>query len=560
MAFDGIACKAITSELQPLIGARIDKIFEPNKNNIIIGMYLDGKNYLLNLSIDPQNYRINLSTHTKKNPKSALNFCMLLRKYLLGLRLKSISTIDLERVVFIEFEGFNDIDDLISFKLIVELMGKHSNIILVDDSKIIVDSLRHTKNIDDGHRNIIPHTKYVFPTTNKLSFLEIKNFTGFKSIISDSSEIYNKFNGISKATINSIIESTNSNSLENIYNYLCLLIENIGTYNLEFKNFNNDYSLINSKNIEPFCLNFFIDDFYYKKETSQEFKIYRDSILKLILSILKKYNKRLLNIDAKLKECENMDIYKLYGELITANLYRIKNENVSFIELENYYDNNTLIKIPLDSKYLPSLNAKRFFKKYNKLKNALEIVSKQKNETLKELDYIESIVYELESSSTIEEVSNIYDEISENVIFNEKTRKYQNTKKSKLKKSKLTKNKQVSFNSIKYTVSGFTIFVGRNNKENDFLTLKYASKSDIWFHTKTIHGSHVILRNLNNQNITEEILIKCAQIAAFYSKGKNSSNVPVDYCMVKFVKKPAGSKPGMVIYTHNNTLYVDPKV
>ena len=171
-----------------------------------------------------------------------------------------------------------------------------------------------------------------------------------------------------------------------------------------------------------------------------------------------------------------MDKYQLYGELITANLYKIKNENLKEIELDNYYTNEKIL-IPLDSRYLPSINAKHFFKKYRKLKNALEIVTKQKEETLNEVNYIESIVYELENA-------NIFEEISENAIFKEKTSHYKNNKKEKIQKSSLTKNKTVSFNPIKYTVDGYTLLVGRNNKENDYLTLKYAKKTDIWFHTK----------------------------------------------------------------------------
>ena len=256
-----------------------------------------------------------------------------------------------------------------------------------------------------------------------------------------------------------------------------------------------------------------------------------------------------------------MDIYQLYGELITANLYRIKNQNLENIELENYYDNNKLIKIPLDKKYTPSINAKRYFKKYNKLKNALDIVTKQKQDTLRELNYIESVVYELESSSTIEEVDTIYEEISEHDIFKDKTADLKNGKKMKVKKSQLTKNKTVKFNPIKYTVDNHTIFVGRNNIENDYLTLKFANKSDFWFHTKDIHGSHVILKIMPNEpEPSINLLIKCAEIAAFHSKARNSSNVPVDYCPIKFVKKPSGSKPGFVIYTNNKTLNVQPGI
>ena len=592
MAFDGIVTKAITTEISQLTGARVDKVFEPNKNTIILGIYQNGINYALNICIDAQYCRINLTTHQKPNPQVAPNFCMSLRKNLIGLKLKNIITFDLERLIILEFEGFDELDDIISKKLVIELMGKHSNIILLDDTNIIIDSLRHIKELDENYRDILPHTKYTLPTSDKLSFLEIKNFEDFKAHLNSSISknnntqsmnlsdlkpndlpvnISNTFNGISKNFINAIIKKleikeTTDKELKKIFDYINKIIANIGTNSLSFEQIKNsdnivkDYFLIpEEKSDEPFKLNFFIDDFYFYKESNEQFKNYRNTLLKLILDTLKKYKKRLYNIDEKLKECDNMDKYRLYGELITSNLYRIPNKNVEEIELENYYDNNSKITIKLDKRFSPSINAKRFFKKYSKLKNALIIVSEQKTETLKELDYIESVIYELENCSTIDDIASIYEEISENEVFKEKTSLKTNNKKSKLKKSKLTKNKNVSFNPIKYTVDGYTVFVGRNNKENDYLTLKFANKNDIWFHTKDFHGSHTILKLDNNLPYpSNDILVKVAELAAKHSKARNSSNVPVDYCEVKFVKKPSGSKPGMVIYTNNKTLNVTP--
>lgn len=576
MAFDGIVTKAIVTELSELTGARIDKVFEPNKNEIILGLYSEKKNYALDICIESQNCRINLTTNAKPNPQIAPNFCMLLRKNLIGLKLKNLITFDLERLIVLEFEGFDDVDDIISKKLIVELMGKHSNIILLDDNNIIIDSIRHIRELDENFRDILPHTKYSFPTSNKKSFLELHDFEEFSNCINGTNiedlplQISNTFNGISKNFISAIIRhleitKINTTNLQKIYNYITATINNIETDNLSFENIKNkdgiikDYFLIPEKTSdEPFKLNFFVDDFYYSKETSETFKNYRNSLLKLILDTLKKYKKRLYNIDEKLKECKDMDTYRIYGELITANLYRIPNRNLSEIELENYYDNNNKITIKLDKRFLPSINAKRFFKKYSKLKNALAIVSEQKEDTLKELDYIESVVYELENCSTIEEVGAIFEEISENDIFKDK-KELNTSKKSKIKKSKFTKNKTVSFNPLKYTVDGYTVLVGRNNKENDYLTLKYANKSDIWFHTKDFHGSHTILKIDSNVSIpNDNVLVEVAKIAAQHSKAKNSSNVPVDYCEVKYVKKPSGSKPGMVIYSNNKTLNVNP--
>ena len=586
MAYDGIVTQKIASELINLSGARIDKVFEPDKNTIILGMYLNGSNYALNICIDSQNYG-----HTKPNPKLAPNFCMLLRKYLLGMHIKNFITDNLERVIIIEFEGFDDVDDIVSLKLVIELMGKHSNILLLDEQNVIIDCLRHIYSDDSENiktRNLFPKNKYVFPVTDKVSFLNVSNFEEFNSILQNNGlllsdtealtvdnlvkVLINSFNGFSKSFIFSVIDTLNItsislDSLNKIYTYIHNIVYSEDTTKLDFKIIqkngkkNNDYVIFESNKDGEYHLNFFLDDFYFNKYSSEKFVGYRNSLLKLILEVLKKYNKRLENMDDKLAECQNMDKYKLYGELITANLYRIENKNIDYVFVENYYDNNNLIKIDLDKKYSPSINAKRFYKKYNKLKNTLEIVSVQKEDTLKDLDYIESVVYELENSSSLEDLSSIYEEISENDIFKDKIPssfdKKKGSKSKKLKKNTLTKNKNVTFNPIKYTIDGFTILVGRNNKENDYLTLKYASKNDIWFHTQDIHGSHVILK-LNNSVPSLDILQKVASIAALHSKAKNSSNVPVDYCEVRYVKKPSNAKPGMVIYTHQHTLNVTP--
>ena len=563
MAFDGIITKTISSELNLLSGARIDKVFQPNSNTIILGFYLDGLNYALNICINPTYYRLNLTTHVKKNPKVAPNFCMVLRKHLLGLRIKNVITNSLERIVTIEFEGFDDIDDIISKKLIIELMGKHCNIILIDDQNIVIDSMRHINNESATHI-VIPHIKYEYPKISKKDFLattleDFENILTNKDISLYPKIISDNYNGISKNYISFIIEKFDLNTPYDTYNFLNGIINRTNSLKLKIEQSDNDYFLVPyDDNNDNFSVNFAIDDFYYNKETSEELKINRNNVLKLILSTLKKYNKRLKNIDDKLESCKNMDIYRLYGELITANLYKIPNENLSSIELENYYDNNKKITIPLDKKYLPSVNAKRYFKKYSKLKNALEIVSMQKKETIEELDYIESVVYELESANSIEEIAEILDEYNENDIFKEKTKNLKTKKQNKVKKSNLTKNKNVSFNPLKYKIDNFTLLVGRNNKENDFLTLKFANKNDIWFHTKDIHGSHAVLF-LQNQKPSYDILTKCAEITAFHSKAKFSSNVPVDTCLVKYVKKPKNAKPGMVIYTNYNTLYVNPK-
>ena len=560
MAFDGIVAKSILKELTPLIGGKIDKIHEPDRNTIILGIYSQGKNYSLNICIDARNCRINLTTHSRVNPPVAPNFCMLLRKHLIGGRISNISMLGLERLINIEVETINEFNEIEIKTLIIELMGKHSNIILTNPQNIIIDAMRHI-NSETSYRELLPSRTYTLPNSDKFDFIALNDFEDFYSKFDNidltklPKEMVNTFTGFSLSFAESVINkcninSTSKNELEKVYNYLCDIIKNNSSLAFEpiYKNDKmSDYVLIIGESTN---LNSFIDDFYFERETSETFINYRNTLLRMILEVLKKYNSRLLSINLKLRECDEMDKYKLYGELITANLYRLQNTHSSSIELENYYDNNNLISIPLDTKYSPSINAKRYFKKYSKLKNAFQVVSEQKIETEKELDYIESIVYELENSSTLDDVEDIFQEISENVVFKEKLKKKE--KKNKVSKKK----KQQAFSPIEYDVDGFKVYVGRNNKENDWLTLSFANKQDIWFHTKDIHGSHVILKV--DKPINDDILVKCAEIAAKHSKAKLSSNVPVDYCFVQFVKKPHGAKPGMVIFTNNKTLNVKP--
>ena len=562
MAFDGLVIKSIISELNKcIIGGKINKVFQPTKNDIILSIYSNGMNYALQICIDSSNYRINLTTKSKPNPVVAHNFCMFLRKHTIGSRIRSISSIDLERIVIIELEGYNELNDLITKKLVIELMGKHSNIILLNSNDIILNSLRQFDKLNGSHRDIIPTRTYIFPVTTKSSMIEIE-FNNFykllikENIISISNAISNLFIGISKTFTNYTtnilnIKEINEQSLNQLFKYLKEIIKLSYTGDvscIQILNSNNkdDFTLIKSKDKGNLDINSFIDEFYYRKESLEMFLNYRNNLLKSISNLLNKYNKRLENINIKLEECFNMEKYKKYGELITAYLYKIKNENMSFLELEDYYDNNNLIKIPLDSRISPSSNAKNFFKKYHKLKNTLSIVEIQKNETKKELDYIESIIYELETAKCIEDVDDIYREIQDNILKI-------NPQKASISTIKSSKNSKII--PIEYEIDGFKILVGKNNKQNDYITFKLAKNEDIWMHTKDIPGSHVIIK-INNKKPNEETLIKCAKIAAKHSKANNSSNVPVDYTCVKYVKKPRGSKPGKVIYTNQKAINV----
>ena len=567
MAYDGLVNYSVVHEIRDvLINGKIDKIYEPNFDEIILGIYSNGTKFALNINTNSMYYRANLTTNAKQNPNQAPNFCITLRKYLQNTHITNIYTNNLERIIFIELEGYNKSKDFSTKKLIVELMGKYSNIILTDKDDIIIDSLKHFSINSGSYRNIFAGSIYELPRADKLDLFAIQDKEEFYRVLENNSVKLNSkslakiisstFTGISKKSvlafekalnIEDTLEESPSNSL---YTYIQNIVSN--TKNVFCKEFEKDYSLFFDENNEKNNLeiNFFLDDYYTAKENANTFITYRDYLLKLILVKLKKLNSKLISINDKIKECKEADKYKLYGELITNNLYRIDNHNQKSITLENYYDNNALITIPLDGSLTPSNNAKKFFKKYKKLKSAKEFVDVQKKAVENDIDYLESIIYEINSADNVMSLDSIYTELQETTIVKDKSKKSQ-----KMKKKKMTNENQALQDFIKCNVDGFTVLIGKNNKQNDYLTTKVANKDDIWLHVKDFHGSHVILRT-DNKIPSQETINKCAMLAKEHSKASESSNITVDYTYVQYVKKPSGSKPGMVIYTHEQSVTV----
>lgn len=565
MAFDGLVLKAVTKELNNcLLNGKIQKIYEPNKDEILLGIYSSGIQYSLAINVSSSLYSVYLTTSKKVNPLTAPNFCMLLRKHLMGYRISNIYSKGLERVLIVELIGKSENDEITTKKLIIELMGKYSNILLLNENNIIIDALKRFY-IDKGAvRNIFSKCEYTFPCSNKIDISDFKQLENCLDNTSLSDFFSHHFIGISKSFVisnlsycaslynnNYILKDILNNETYNILaQYILDLINNIENNKVScIMTDNTDYSLVSSSKSNNLEVNFFLDDYYFKKQQKEYFISYRNNLLSLVSNILKKISKKLLSVDSKLLECSDMDKYQLYGELITSNLYQISGKNMSHIELNNYYT-NTLIDIPLDISISPSENAKKYFKKYNKLKNAFLIVQEQKEMLEKEINYLESIVYEIQIASTAQDLDLIYDEINNSINT-------KNNKKEDVKSKKSKRNENIN-KPISHNIDGFTVLVGKNNVQNDELTFKIASKNDLWFHTKDIQGSHVILVT-NGKIPSQEIINKCASLAAFYSKASMSSNVAVDYTFVKYIKKPNKAKPGMVIYTNQETVNVNPQ-
>lgn len=593
MAFDGITLRKIISEIQLLIGAKVNNIYEPDNNNIVISVY-NGARYAINIETSASNYRLHLTTNIKSNPYKAPNFCMLLRKYIGNGKISKIYMNGLERICFIDFECFNEMNDIVNRTLAIELMGKYSNIVLLNDNGTIIDALKKfdgdsiTSNsdnkaeVDKGQmqqsnaRCIMPARKYILPEAQKVELESISEKEFVDTICSSDyktmdTAIPNLINGISKTFMKSALDelkisnTVSDGSLKAIYQYITQILKN-NCRDSKIVKYKNGYTVVRSKIVENKEGNFFLDDYYFNKQNEEEYINYRNSLLKILSATLDKIVRKLDNINEKIKSCERKEEYKIRGELLTANIYRFTNdyekcsdsnfilitEDTKYVELENYYDNNKIIKIEIDPNITIAKNAEKYFKKYNKAKSTLEVTSAQKIDSQKELNYIESLVYELDNCNNIAEVDEVYNEISENLLFADVKLKKKNASKEKKQDIKALDN------YMKLNIDGMDVFIGKNNKQNDYLSLKVANSTDYWFHTKDIHGSHLILK-CNGKMPKNSTITRCAELAAYYSKAKFSSHVPVDYTMAKYVKKPKGSAPGYVIYTNNKTEYVNPK-
>ena len=557
MAFDGITTKNILIELNNnLINARIEKIYVPTKNDIFLCFHTKNRDNLkLLISIDANNARIHFSNSMKENPSKAPQICMILRKHLQGAKLLSISQYGLDRVITFKFENINELGDLVQKSLIVELMGKYSNVILIDDKEKIIDSMRHVDITMSSVREVLPNKNYILPTT-----LGKKNFTALSFdefsetlINSDSldlpSAISNNLIGFSKSFVNSFLKElqlsnvdVSRENLKIIYDKLIDVFKTMESSAFNFKMTENekDYYL----DIDDICknnlaLSAFLDEYYSKKESVSLIKNAKMNIEHDVNSHISKLSKKLANVNEILLDSENLEKYKQFGELLNCNMHNLS-IGMDKIEVINFYDNNNLITIPLQKNLTPSRNAQNYFKKYNKLKNSIVHATAYKKEFETDIDYLNSVVCELELADSLKEI----DEICEELVSSGYIKKAYKSNK---------KRDDLPSEPIKYEYNGITILVGRNNVQNDKLTFKIAKKTDMWLHTKKIHGSHVIIKS---DNVSDDVLLYAAKLAVMHSAGKNSSKVEVDYTQVKFVHKEAGAKPGMVVYTDYHTVIV----
>lgn len=575
MPFDGIVTKNVSLELNDtLVGGRIDKIYQPEQDEILIHIRAKGQNHKLILSANASYPRIHLTGLSKENPMNPPVFCMLLRKHLLGGRIIKVEFYDYERIISLHVEAINEMGDTTYKKLLIEIMGKHSNIILLNDNDVIIDSIKHIDSDISRVREVMPARPYILPpgqdkenpeTLNidelfknaenqrglRISKYLLSTVKGFSPLLCDEVCYRAQVDG------RTLIENLTDMDLDKIKNSLKAIISKISasdfspciawsdqakTKPLDFHSLEmTQYPILEYHS----SISSILDLFYTSKDNAERLHQKKSAINKILNNYLDRLNKKISIHQDTLREVADRDKFKLYGELITANIYCIPKNSKSVTLLNYYSENNEYIEIPLDENLPPQDNAQMYYKKFAKAKNAYNYTNSQLEEAFKELEYIESVIQNLDSATTTQEIEEIRQELV-NVGYM-----------SENKSSKIKKNVK-PLEPIRYKSSdGYDIFVGRNNIQNDILTLKTASSNDIWLHTKNIPGSHVIVKKQKG-DIPDTTLVEAALIAAYHSKGKLSSHVEVDYTQVKNVKKPRGAKPGMVTYVNYKTIIVTP--
>lgn len=557
MAFDGFVTRALVNELSnKLRNTKINKIHQPHKTDLVFNLRGFGESFSLLISANPTYPRINLTKVKYTNPVTAPMFCMLLRKHLESGVIEHISQVDNERIIHIDIKSKDEIGDIKSLRLIIEIMGKHSNTILINrENNMIIDGIKHVTAAISSYRQIYPGKEYISPPDqNKKNpfiiqreeFLSIINFNEGKL----DKQLIENFTGMSPTIAREIVFTANLPTKENLWNSYNDIISNIkqnkyepniviGKEKVDFSiipitSFKGDISTFNTVNE---C----IETFYQNKANRDTVKQKAFDLIKFLNTEKQKNQKKITALLKDLDKGKHAEKFKLYGELITANLFQINRGDKEAKVINYYTENQDTIVIPLDTLKEPNENAQSFFKKYNKLKNSIKFVSEQLEKTKEENNYLETVLTQLDNAN-VKDIEEIREELVEQGYLKNKQKK------------KIRKKKEPELNKF-ISSEGITIYVGKNNRQNEYLTHKVAAHFETWLHTKDIPGSHVVIKS---NNFGEKTLFDAAMLAAFYSKAKNSSKVPVDYTLIKYVKKPNGSKPGFVIYENQKTIYVTP--
>lgn len=576
MALDGAFLRHIKRELEEkLLNTKVDKIYQPSKDEIILSMRSrEGATKLL-LSARANSPRINITAYSPENPKVPPMLCMLLRKRLSGARLRSIRQPELERLLMLDFEGTNELGDTVMMTLAVEIMGQYSNIIFIDGDGNIIDAVKRVDASMSSQRLVLPGMKYEMPPKQeKLCVLTTDADEIIKAV-----ELLPKNMALSKALL-TVIQGVSpivcreleyltgrgadvfshelDEELRTRLSYFLkrtiitirdcsgkpyiIIDQTKKPIDFSFEDISQYGSGKAFKETETFCE--LLDKYYSKRDAVERIKSKSDDLNKLLSNTAGRLLKKIYLQTEELKSCSDREHYRICGDLIQANLYHIP-KGASECEVENFYDENlTKIKIKLNPAISASANSQKYYKNYQKAKTAEQMLKVQIRKAEEELDYVSSVLDSLSRAETERELNEIRTELTEQGYLKSKGRK---------------QRQEAVMPPLEFiSESGFKILVGRNNKQNDRLTLKQADKNDIWFHTKDIPGSHTVIVT-NGKEPDDETILFAAELAAAHSKARDAGKVPVDYTKIRYVSKPQGSKPGMVIYKNQKTMFVEPK-
>ncbi len=559
MSFDGLFTRAVTNELTTLLkGGRVNKIHQPFKNEIIMVVRSGGVNHKVLLSAHPSYARVQLTNDQYDNPSEPPMFCMLLRKHLEGYIIEDIHQVGLDRMIVIEVKGRNEIGDLSYKQLIIEIMGRHSNIVLVDKGRnMILDSIKHISFAVNTHRAIQPGQEYIMPPAQdkknpfEVDEQEILRSIDFNAGLLDKQLVQN-FAGLSPLIAKEIVYQAGLANRTTLPKAFLEVMKGVHEHQYQpaitTSNGKEFFYLFPLDHLKGDSRNFastgeLLDRYYFGKAERDRVKQQANDLERFILNEKEKNEKKIKKLQRTLLEAKNADQYQLYGELLTANLFAVE-KGMKEVSVLNYYSEDGVnITIPLDPRKSPSENAQKYFTRYQKAKTALKIVEEQINHANEEVAYFESLQQQIEAASP-KDIQEIRDELVEGGYIRQRQKRGN-------KKNQATKVVLEHYLSS----DGTEILVGKNNKQNDYLTNKAAARDDIWLHTKDIPGSHVVIRS---KEPSETTILEAATIAAYFSKARNSSSVPVDFTKVRHVKKPSGAKPGFVIYEQQQTVYITP--
>ena len=571
MSLDGTVVKNLVYEINNrIVNGRIDKIYQNENNDLLINIRANGQKERLFVSISGSP-RIYFSEEIFDSPQNPPAFCMLLRKHLENNQILKVCQYKMDRIIEIHVKSRDELGLFSEKCLIIELMGKHSNVILIDnDSRKIIDSLKRVNFNLSSVREILPGL--IYNADDISDGLDPCDTQSIVDLIKNQEENFNlktffikTFTGISPQMCRELeyrsnidfkrnISSLSSNEIEILNKIFIEIFSNIKVNNFTpikiyrdeiFKDFYSiDLKELNEKEkIKAESISSLLEEFYNSKFLRDTLGSKSKELKKSVKKNIDKISRKLSNQSNELNLALNREKYKIYADLISSNFHKIE-KGADSVKVENFYNEMEEIEIPLDSKLDGPSNASKYYKKYSKLKNAAIYLKEQIEIGKAELDYLESILLNIDFAETPEEIDDLYEELEKEGYL-----------KKKKKNNKKRKDSQENYIKLK-TDDGFDIFIGKNNRQNDYLTLKKAKKNDLWFHVKDAPGSHVILKN-DNRDFTNISLITAAKLAAKYSSLSKSQNIPVDYTFKMNVKRHPAKKPGLVTYTNYKTINVN---